>query len=121
LIVHYGDHQPTSTWPYLTAEDHTAIRSGEWQETQRSPAFETYYAVEGINYTPPPLPRFGILDIPYLGLVTLEAARLPLTDAYSERKRLMSVCEGRYASCQKRDEILVFHRRLLDSGLLAAR
>ena len=59
--------------------------------------------------------------MPYLGLVVLEAAGLPLSESYQERKRLMQLCGGRYATCAKRDEILAFHRRLIDSGLLVAR
>jgi hypothetical protein len=34
---------------------------------------------------------------------------------------LLSICKGRYFTCVKRDEILSFHRRLIDSGLMMAR
>jgi hypothetical protein len=33
----------------------------------------------------------------------------------------MLLCRGLYQSCKQRDEILVFHRRLIDSGVMAAR
>ena len=34
----------------------------------------------------------------------------------------MLLCKGRYyQACKQRDEILVFHRRLIDSGVMAAR
>ena len=33
----------------------------------------------------------------------------------------MAVCDGRYYDCKRRDEILAFHRRLLDSGQMEAR
>lgn len=121
LIVHYGDHQPASTWNLLSEAEHTAIRSGDREQTQNSAAYLTYFAVEGINYTPPPLPAFQPLDVPYLGLTVLDAARLPLSEAQKERKRLMSHCGGRYDSCASRSDILAFQRRLIDSGVLEAR
>jgi hypothetical protein len=83
--------------------------------------FITFYAVEGLNYEPPPLPAVETLDVPYLGGVLIEAAGLPLSDAYAERKRLIGSCKGRYYGCERREEILSFHRRLIDSGLLDAR
>jgi hypothetical protein len=58
------------------------------------------------------------LDVPYLGTVILEAAGLPLSDTYRERRCLMLLCRGRYYDCPARDEVLRFHRRLLDAGLL---
>ena len=50
--------------------------------------------------------------------VILEAAGLPLSDVYRERKRLMTLCEGHYRNCTARSEILKFHRRMIDSGLM---
>ena len=121
LIVHYGDHQPTSTWSLLSETDRTAIRSKDRNLTKDSPAYLTYYAVEGVNYTVPPLPDVATMDVPYVGTMLLEAAGIPLSPAYQERKRLMQVCNGRYNGCEKSDEILAFHRRLIDSGLMEAR
>ena len=83
--------------------------------------FVTYYAARGINYRVPALPQFETLDVPYLGTVILDMAGLPLSDSHRERKRLMGLCKGRYQTCKQRDEILVFHRRLIDSGVMAAR
>ena len=121
LIVHYGDHQPTSTWSLLSETDRTAIRSKDRNLTKDSPAYLTYYAVEGVNYTVPPLPEVATMDVPYVGTMLLEAAGIPLSPAFQERKRLMQVCNGRYNGCEKPDEILAFHRRLIDSGLMEAR
>ena len=80
----------------------------------------TYYALDGIRYRPPPLPSLDVLDVAYLGTVVLEAAGVPLSDAYRERRRLMLLCNGRYHDCPAREEILRFHRRLINSGLLKA-
>ncbi|MGL4395087.1 MAG: sulfatase-like hydrolase/transferase, partial [Hyphomicrobium sp.] len=83
--------------------------------------FITYYAIDGLNYAPPAMPNVDTLDVPYLGAVLLNAAGLPLSEANQERLRLLDLCNGRYETCQKRDEILSFHRRLIDSGLIEAR
>ena len=118
LIVHYGDHQPMATRTLLGFPENAVVED-VWLSGD-SPAFITYYAVDGVNYQPPPLPDLETVDIPYLGTILLEAAGLPLSDAYRERKRLMMLCNGRYYSCTKPDEILRFHRRLIDSGLMDA-
>lgn len=81
-------------------------------------ALETYYALDAVGYRLPPLPALERLDVPYLGTVLLEAAGLPLPDAYRERRRLMLLCGGRYHDCPERGEVLRFHRRLLDSALI---
>jgi Sulfatase len=119
LIVHYGDHHPTATRMLLgygenTEAEDVAIRAD-------SLGFLTYFAVDGINYDVPPLPVHDIVDVPYLGVIIQDAAGLPLSDANKERKRLMALCQGRYNSCAKRDEILAFHRRLIDAGIIVAR
>jgi hypothetical protein len=118
LIVHYGDHHPTATRKLLGFGEEASIE--EIMRGQNPTRLLTYYAVEAINYVPPPLPEVDVLDIPYLGTVILEAARLPLSDSYRERKRLIRLCAGRYHDCPARDEVRRFHRRLIDSGLLEA-
>jgi phosphoglycerol transferase MdoB-like AlkP superfamily enzyme len=119
LILHYGDHHPIATRSYLGFGD---VRAAEDVPLPKdSLGFITYYAVEGLNYTPPPLPNLDALDVPYLGTVLLEAAGLPLSGSYLERKRLMALCQGRYYECDQRQEILGFHRQLIDSGLIDAR
>lgn len=97
----------------LTAED--------IKLTPESPGYDTYYTIEGLNYQPPPMPSVETLEVPYLGTVLLEAAGMPLSPAYQERMRLLKLCDGRYFTCVKQDEILGFHRRLIDSGLVDAR
>ena len=105
----------------LTDADRDAIRSRDRNLTKDSPAYLTYYAVDGINYDVPPLPDVATLDVPYVSTMLLEAARLPLSGAYQERKRLMQVCNGRYNGCEHSNQILAFHRRLIDSGLMQSR
>jgi hypothetical protein len=119
LIVHYGDHHPMATRTLLgfdadTEAEDVALRP-------ESAGFITYFAMRGINFRVPELPPFDTLDVPYLGTVILDAAGLPLSDAHRERMRLMLLCSGVYHSCKHRDEVLVFHRRLIDSGVMAVR
>lgn len=119
LLVQYGDHQPILTRPLLgfsnDVETHNMIMTPE------SKGFLTYYAAEGINYALSPLPEFDVLDVPYLGTLMLKLAGLPLSDAQKARIRLMERCGGRYYTCPNTGDVLAFHRRLIDSGLLVAR
>jgi hypothetical protein len=116
LLVHYGDHHPMATRTLLGYRDET-----EAEDVLLDPdsiGFHTYFAVHGINYRLPPLPRFQPLDVAYLGSIILDLAGLPLSDSHRERLRLMAECNGRYYSCARREDILAFHRRLIDSGVV---
>ena len=119
LIVQYGDHQPVATRIYLGFDKSYAAEDMKLEPD--SPGFITYYSVDGVNYTPPPLPSVDALEVPYLGTLLLNEARLPLSPSYAERVRLLGLCEGRYYTCENKREILGFHRRLIDSGLVEAR
>jgi len=116
LVVRYGDHQPSATRDLI---------NNVWGDNSPdvgpdgSPGpFITFYAVAGHNFPVPPLPEYDPLDVAYLGTVILEASGLPLSAAQRERERLMMVCAGRYSGCEPRSEILAFHRRLINSGLV---
>jgi hypothetical protein len=118
LIVRYGDHQPSATRDLIN--DVWGDNSPDVGPDGSPGPFITFYAVAGHNFPVPPLPEYDPLDIAYLGTVMLEAAGLPLSAAQRERKRLMTVCAGRYSGCEPRSEILAFHRRLINSGLVQA-
>ena len=119
LIVAYGDHQPVATRTLLGFD--RSLASEDMHMAPDHPGFLTYYSVEGIRYTPPALPDVTVLDVPYLSTALLAAAGLPLPPDYAERLRLLGVCDGRYFTCAARRQILGFHRRLIDSGLIEAR
>jgi phosphoglycerol transferase MdoB-like AlkP superfamily enzyme len=119
LVVQYGDHHPSATRTLVGYTDDVDFEA--LQADADHPAFITYYAADGINYAVPPLPVHDAVDIPYLGLIIQQSAGLPLSDANRERARLMSICAGRYDSCPRRSEILSFHRRLIDGGIIVAR
>lgn len=118
LVVRYGDHQPSATYPLINAV--WGDDSPDIGPNGAPGPFITYYTVEGINYSVLPLPDFDPLDIAFLGTVMLEAAGLPLSEVQSERKRLMVECGGRYFGCEPRSQILAFHRRLINSGFVEA-
>jgi hypothetical protein len=118
LIVQYGDHHPVATRTLLGLNN--KLDAEDISLPLESPGFVTYYAVDGINYQPPALPAVETLDVPYLPLVILNAARLPLSDSFRERQRMLTACNGRYYTCQPHDTILAFHRRLIDSGVIDA-
>jgi Sulfatase len=119
VIMNYGDHQPSATRTLVGIKEETETEDVKLRAD--SPAFIAYYSIETQNWKAPAMPKFPVLDVPYIGLALLEAARLPLSDAYLERKRLMTECAGRYHSCADEGAILAFHRRLIDSGLMESR
>ena len=119
LLVHYGDHHPMATRKLLGFREETDVE--EVAIDQQSIGYITYYAVEALNFEAPKLPPMDIVDVPYLGAIMLQQAGLPLTEPYRERLRLMAACDGRYHSCSRRQEILAFHRRLIDSHLIDQR
>ncbi len=119
LIVHYGDHHPVATRRLLgfAAE----LESEDVELPPDSPGFITYFAMQGVNFTPRALPVMDPIDVAYLPALILYAAGLPLPDSDTERLRLMKACNGRYYDCPDREEILDFHRRLIEAGLLKPR
>ncbi len=119
LIMHYGDHQPMATRKLLGFAEDTLVE--EVAIGPDSIGYQTYYAVDAINYRAPALPAHDVVDVPYLPAILLQQAGLPLSEPNRERLRLMAACEGRYNDCKKRHEILSFHRRLLELKLIDAR
>jgi hypothetical protein len=118
LIVHYGDHQPTATQSLLGFDENASIE--DIVASGNDAARMTYYALDAVRYRPPPLPSPDTLDVAYLGTMLLEAAGVQLPASHRERRRLMLLCQGRYYDCPAREQVLRFHRRLIDSGLMKA-
>lgn len=119
VIVNYGDHQPSATRMLLGQKEDTEVE--DIKLAAEGPGFITYYSIVTQNWKAPPPYRTPVMDVPYLGLALLEAARLPLPDSYAERKRLLLQCNGRYHTCADEGAVLSFHRRLIDSGLMDSR
>jgi hypothetical protein len=119
VIVNYGDHQPSATRMLLGQKEEIEVE--DIKLSAEGPGFITYYSVVTQNFRSPQPYDVQVMDVPYLGLALLDAARLPLSDSYRERKRLMLQCNGRYHTCADEGAVLAFHRRLIDSGLMDSR
>jgi hypothetical protein len=58
------------------------------------------------------------LDAPYLPLVVLEAAGLPLDPAFAEQKKILNRCDGMFYLCGDGAEARRFNRLLINAGLI---
>jgi hypothetical protein len=119
LIVRFGDHLPGFA-PYLfDPELDQAARAERF--AARDPRFlTTYYAINTVNYRLPlPLsPALDRLEAPYLPMVVLEAAGLPLDATFAEQKRIFQRCHGAFYQCGDGAEARRFNRLLIDAGLI---
>ncbi|MEJ0077760.1 MAG: sulfatase-like hydrolase/transferase [Alphaproteobacteria bacterium] len=118
LIVRFGDHLPGLAMTLLEPTlDPAAIAQHIRQRDPRY--FTTYYAIDAVNFQPldvsSALPR---LDAPYLPVVLLEAAGLPLDASFSEQKRILERCHGLFYRCNSGAEARRFNRLLIDAGLI---
>ncbi|MDH7797319.1 sulfatase-like hydrolase/transferase [Beijerinckia sp. 28-YEA-48] len=117
LFVNYGDHQPALARLPLSNAIEIADKGIAWQLDPASRAFDTYYAVDGLNFTPKTaLPNVPILEIPHLAALTVAAAGLPLDSVLQRRLWLIDRCNGLYVSCADRGAVLAYQRFLIDSG-----
>ena len=58
------------------------------------------------------------LDAPYLPLVVLEGAGVPLDAAFLEQKKILRRCHGLFYLCADGAEARRFNRLLIDAGLI---
>jgi hypothetical protein len=118
LIVRFGDHQPLFAKHIIDpALDEAAIGR---RITAFDPRFfTTYYAIDTVNFDPVDLTSAGdTLDAPYLPLIVLEAAGVPLDPSFAEQKRILQRCGGLFYLCAGGSEARHFNRLLIDSGLI---
>jgi hypothetical protein len=118
LLVRFGDHQPLFAKRFLEPElDAAAVARRIAAHDPRY--FSTYYALEGVNFQPADVSSaLATLDAPYLPLVVLEAAGLPLDAAFAEQKRMLGRCSGLFYRCADGAEARRFNRLLIDAGLI---
>ena len=118
LLVRFGDHQPLFAKRFLEP----ALERAEVAQRilSRDPRyFTTYYALEGLNFQPFDLSSaLDTLDAPYLPLVVLEGAGVPLDATFVEQKRILSRCRGLFYLCAGGAEARRFNRLLIDAGLI---
>jgi hypothetical protein len=118
LMVRFGDHQPLFAKRFLDPTlDQAEVAARILRRDPRY--FTTYYAVEGINFEPVDLSSaLDTLDAPYLPLVVLEAAGVPLDPTFIEQKKILSRCRGLFYLCAGGAEARRFNRLLIDAGLI---
>jgi phosphoglycerol transferase MdoB-like AlkP superfamily enzyme len=118
LLVRFGDHQPFFAKHFLEPGlDEPAIARRIQQMDPRY--FTTYYAFEGLNFQSRDLSAaLDTLDAPYLPLVVLEGAGVPLDPSFREQKKILQRCKGLFYLCADGAEARRFNRLLIDAGLL---
>ncbi|WP_029075412.1 sulfatase-like hydrolase/transferase [Kaistia adipata] len=106
LIVRYGDHQPTMSRAIEAARD---IAPDDPRQ------FETFYAIEAVNFEPAIASVPEKLDIAMLGTVALQASGLPLDAITATRASLIDECGALYMATpsERKDR---FHKTLVDQG-----
>ena len=117
-IVRFGDHQPLFAKRHLEPElDLAEVAQRIHHNDPRY--FTTYYAFDGLNFQPRDLSlALDTLDAPYLPLVVLEGAGVPLNSSFREQKRILQRCRGMFYLCASGAEARRFNRLLINAGLL---
>jgi hypothetical protein len=118
LLVRFGDHQPLFAKRFIDPTLNQAEVAA--RILRRDPRyFTTYYAAEGVNFRPVDLSSaLDTLDAPYLPLVVLEAAGVPLDATFVEQKKILKRCRGLFYLCADGAEARRFNRLLIDAGLI---
>jgi phosphoglycerol transferase MdoB-like AlkP superfamily enzyme len=118
LIVRFGDHQPYISSKFMEPGQKLAeVAHNIMVGDQRY--YTTYYAIDGVNFKPADLSSaLPTLDAPYLPIVVLEAAGLPLNPSFIEQKAVMQRCGGMFFRCNNGAEARRFNRLLIDAGLI---
>jgi hypothetical protein len=118
LLVRFGDHQPFFAKRFIDpALDGAEVAARILRRDPRY--FTTYYAAEGVNFRPVDLSSaLDTLDAPYLPLVVLEAAGVPLDGSFAEQKKILKRCRGLFYLCAGGAEARRFNRLLIDAGLI---
>jgi len=118
LLLRFGDHQPAISGKILEP----GLDSGSVaRRIMLSDAryFTTYYAIDAVNFSPADLSSARErIEAPYLPLVVLEAAGLPLDATFAEQKRIFERCNALFYRCREGAEARRFNRLLIDAGLI---
>jgi phosphoglycerol transferase MdoB-like AlkP superfamily enzyme len=118
LIVRFGDHQPSVARSYIDPAFDDSARARRLADHDVR-FLTSYYAIDAINYRPADLTSaLDTLDAPYLPLVVLEAAGVPLDPSFAEQKRILERCRGLFYRCHGGAEARRFNRMLIDAGLI---
>jgi hypothetical protein len=118
LVVRYGDHQPDFSSRILEPgiDDATIAKRIALHDPRY---FTTYYAIDAVNFKPAAMPTApNTIEGPYLPLVVLENAGLPLDSSFEEQKKIMQRCNGLFFDCNGGAEARRFNRMLIDAGMI---
>lgn len=118
LVLRFGDHQPAISQKLLEPGIDRGLLAKRLMAADPR-YFSTYYAIDGINYSPSNLSSaLETLDAAYIPLVLQEAAGLPLDPSFAEQKSIMLRCKGTFYACRKGAEARRFNRLLIDAGMI---
>jgi hypothetical protein len=118
LIVRYGDHQPQFGAEIINP---SAGKGGLAMSGKASnPRYRTtYYAIDTVNFTPASATSaLDTIDAPYLPIVLLEAAGIPLDRSFAKEKAILQRCGGIFYSCENGIPAGQLNRFLIDAGLI---
>jgi phosphoglycerol transferase MdoB-like AlkP superfamily enzyme len=118
LIVRYGDHQPQFGAGLI---DPSLGKDGLAKRAEASdPRYRTtYYAIDAVNFTPANVTSaLDTIDAPYLPLVLLEAAGVPLERDFASQKAMLGRCGGVFYRCEDGAPARQLNRLLIDAGLI---
>jgi len=118
MVLRFGDHQPAISQKMLEPGiDRKVLAQRLMAADPRY--FSTYYALDGINFSPPDLSAaLETLDAAYLPIVIQQAAGIPLDPSFEEQKKIMLRCKGLFYACKGGAEARRFNRLLIDAGLV---
>jgi hypothetical protein len=118
LIVRYGDHQPQFGAGLIDRS------LGAEDSLKRVTASDlryltTYYAIDAVNFVPADVgSALDGLDAPYLPIVLLKAAGVPLDPTFLEQSTTLRRCGGRFYSCEEGLMAKKLNRLLMDTGAI---
>jgi Sulfatase len=118
IVVRFGDHQPLFAKYFVdpTLEEAEVAKRIQANDPRY---FTTYYAIDTHNFTPADLSSaLDTLDAPYLPLMLLEAAGVPLDPSFEEQRKILQRCNGLFYGCKDGAEARRFNRLLIDAGLI---
>ena len=118
LIVRYGDHQPQFGAELI---DPSLDQAGLAMRAKASdPRYRTtYYAIDVVNFAPASVASaLDTIDAPYLPVVLMEAAGIPLEWDFAKEKAMLQRCGGIFYSCENGVPARQLNRLLIDAGLI---
>ena len=118
LIVRYGDHQP-QFGPELIDPSRDSNEIVMRAKALDPRYLTTYYAIDAVNFAPASVTlALETIDAPYLPVVLLEAAGIPLDWDFANQKAMLQRCGGVFYNCEEGNPAKQLNRLLIDAGLI---